>query len=610
MSILTRAAVVIGLMLSVGLQITTGAPLSASGSIGTRVNALLERMTLEEKIGQMTQVDIAAIKEHSEIMEHLVGSVLSGGASDPSDANPSGWARTVEAYQSWAFRTRLKIPLLYGIDGVHSAHQIEGSVIFPGNIGMGATRNPRLVEQANRVIAREMAATGIRWTFAPCLGVVRHSRRGHICEPFAEISELAASLGAAAVLGLQGNPLSDTTSVLACARHFPGDAEGDEASIRHTHISGYQAAVGSGASAVMISGSSWNAKKMRGYQFLVTDVLKAELGFKGIVVLDLAGTDQFSGSYKRCIETAINAGFDLAMIRAGKGITNNYQDFTRLLKDLVMEERVPLARIDDAVRRILRAKFDLGLFEEPFADRRLLASIGCREHREVARECVRQSQVLLKNDQGVLPLTKDLKRLHVTGKAAADLEMQCGGETVGSHGRIAEKAKGGTTLLAAIRAGVEAQTQVTYSVDGSGVEGADAVIVVVSERFSAEEAGTRRDAGLPDADRVLVQKVRKAGIPTVTILLSSRPLEIDEVFEASDAFIAAWLPGSEGQGIADVLFGDYLPTGKLPIAWPQNGAKSSVSAKPGTRFPLGFGLTYPAASSRPTQASAKNVPEL
>jgi beta-glucosidase len=574
-------------------------------------------MSLEEKIGQMTLVDSKAIRDHSEIKEHFIGSVLSGGGSDPAENNPGSWARAVEEYQSWAFRTRLKIPLLYGVDAVHGHNNVEGAVIFPHNIALGATRNPRLVEQAYRVTARETAATGIRWAFAPCVAVAQDPRWGRTYESFGETPEIVASLGEAAVRGLQGSSLFEPTSVLACAKHFLGDGgtrggidQGDticdEAALRQTHLPAYRAAVRAGVGSIMVSYSSWNGKKMHGHKYLLNDVLKGELGFKGIVVSDWAGIDQLSASYKASIEMSINAGVDMVMIPAGKGETNSYQDFIRLLTALVSEQRVPMARIDDAVKRILSAKFELGLFEEPFADRRLLASIGSGEHREVARECVRQSQVLLKNEGGVLPLGRDLKRVHIVGKAASDLGMQCGGWTIDWQGRSGEVTHGGTTLLKAIRERAPGHTQVSYSADGSGIEGADAIIAVIGEQPYAEGKGDRMNLQMPDADRGLILGLKKLGVPIVVVLLSGRPLGIETVLEASDAFVVGWLPGTEGQGIADVLFGDYAPTGKLPCAWPRSGGEIGVSEPKKLLFPCGFGLAYPGSSSRPQAANTES----
>lgn len=601
-------------VLWLGVQALAGAAARSATSPDGRAEALLQRMSLEEKIGQIILVDSKAIRDHSEIKEYLIGSVLSGGGSDPTDNSPASWARAVEEYQSWAFRTRLKIPLLYGIDAVHGHNNVEGTVIFPHNIALGATRNPRLVEQAYRITACETAATGIRWAFAPCVAVAQDPRWGRTYESFSEMPEIVASLGEAAVRGLQGSSLFEPTSVLACAKHFLGDGgtrdgidQGDtvcdEATLRQTHLPAYRAAIRAGVGSIMVSYSSWNGKKIHGHRYLLSDVLKEELGFSGIVVSDWAGIDQLSPSYKASIEMSINAGVDMVMVPAGKGDTNSYQDFIRLLTELVSEQRVPMARIDDAVKRILRSKFELGLFEEPFADRRLLASIGSGDHREIARECVRQSQVLLKNEGGVVPLGRDLKRLHVVGKAASDLGMQCGGWTIDWQGRSGEVTRGGTTLLKAIRERVAAQTQVSYSADGSGIEGADTIIAVVGEQPYAEGKGDRRNLEMPNSDRELILGLRKLGVPIVVVLVSGRPLGIEAVLEASNAFVVGWLPGTEGQGIADVLFGDYAPTGKLPCAWPRSGVNAGSAGAKGPLFPCGFGLTYPGSGLRPQAAA-------
>jgi beta-glucosidase len=585
-----------------------------------RVESLLARMSLEEKLGQMIQVDMNALKDKADVKNCFIGSVLSGGNSDPPDITAQGWARAVEEYQSWAFRTRLKIPLLYGIDAVHGHNNVDGAVIFPHNIGLGATRNPSLVEQAGRVTAEELAATGIRWTFAPCVAVARNPRWGRTYESFGERPELPASLGAAAVRGLQGESLDEPTSVLACAKHFLGDGgtrdgidqgntECDEATLRKVHLPGYAAAIRAGVGSIMVSYSSWNGKKMHANKYLLSDVLKGQLGFQGVLISDWAAIDQLSSDYKTDIETAINAGLDMVMIPAGPGKRNNYVDFLGFLKELVAENRISQARIDDAVRRVLRAKFDLGLFEEPFADRRLLALVGSDAHRAVARECVRQSLVLLKNPKGALPLRKDLKRLHVAGKAAADLGIQCGGWTIDWNGRPGEVTHGGMNILAAIRNAVAPGAEVTFSADGSGAAGADAVVVAIGELPYAEMNGDRKDLQIAPEDLALVKKAREAGIPVITILVSGRPLILGQALDWSDALLAVWLPGTEGQGVADVLFGDYAPTGKLPCTWPRSmeqiSGKIEERTKDAPLFPYGFGLTYsPVEASKQSAKSA------
>src|SRR5882724_3479248 len=391
-------------------------------SAENKADALLAKMTLDEKIGQMTQVDSAALKDKSDVQKYFLGSVLSGGGSDPADNRPETWLQTVNEIRALALQTRLKIPLLYGIDAVHGHNNILGAVIFPHHIGMGATHDPSLVEQAERITAEEVEGTGIRWAFAPCIAVSRDIRWGRTYESFGESPELVSELGAAAVRGFQGSKLNKN-SVLACAKHFAADGgtenckdQGntlcDEATFRKVYLPPYAAAIKAGAGSIMISYSSWNGQKMHGNKHLLTDVLKNEMGFQGFLVSDWAAIDQLSPDYKNNIETSINAGLDMIMIPFGPGEKNNYKEFIADLKDLVATGKVSEQRIDDAVRRILRVKFQMGLFDNPNPDPALTAAIGSPQHREVARLCVRESLVLLKNADNVLPLKKNLK--HIT----------------------------------------------------------------------------------------------------------------------------------------------------------------------------------------------------
>jgi beta-glucosidase len=322
-------------------------------------------------------------------------------------------------------------------------------------------------------------------------------------------------------------------------------------------------------------------------------VLKGELGFQGILISDWAAIDQLSPDYKNDIGQAINAGLDMVMIPYGPGHPDNYVEFITDLEELVAGHKVPESRIDDAVRRILRIKFQLGLFENADTDPALTAEIGSVAHREVARECVRESLVLLKNSNHTLPLAKNLRHLVVVGRAADDIGLQCGGWTIGWQGRRGEVTHGGTTILAAIRQTTAAGAEVTFSSDASGISGADAVVAVVGELPYAEMKGDRTDLNLAAEDTALIQKAAAKGAPVITILLSGRPLVLGSVLDNSDAFLAAWLPGTEGQGVADVLFGDHKPTGKLPRIWPRNNSQLSIrqlSEPP--LFPCGFGLTY------------------
>jgi beta-glucosidase len=577
----------------------------APPAIRAKVDALLSDMSLDEKIGQMTQVDSNALKDKSAIQKHCLGSVLSGGGSDPPDNSPQSWAALVAECEDYSQKTRLKIPLLYGIDAVHGHNNIDGATIFPHNIGLGATRNPKLVEQAARATAEEVAATRINWVFAPCIAVARNPRWGRTYESFGETPELAESLGAAAVRGFQGKTLADRASVLACAKHFLGDGgttdgkdQGntvcDEATLRRLFLPGYQATVKAGVGSIMVSFNSINGQKMHGNKHLLTDVLKGELGFDGFLISDWAAIDQLGADYKKDIESAINAGLDMIMIPYGPGQKNNYVDFINGLKELVADGKVPESRIDDAVRRILTAKARLGLFEHQKSDP--LEVIGSPEHRAIARDCVRQSLVLLKNQNKALPLSKESKHLAVVGKAADDLGMQCGGWTIDWQGKPGAVTKGGTTILEALRHALPA-ADIKYSPDGQGIDlsNAEALITVIGELPYAEMKGDRNDLKLSKEDLALVDTAKKSGKPTITLLISGRPLIFDSALEKSDALVALWLPGTEGAGVADVLIGDYKPTGKLPVTWPRSMSQIPIHGDDTGKeplFPYGFGLSY------------------
>lgn len=570
-----------------------------------KVELLLRQMSLAEKIGQMTQVDMGALAEPGDVRKYFLGSVLSGGSTDPSDNSAATWLKAVNELKAQALETRLKIPLLYGIDAVHGHNNIDGAVIFPHNIALGATHNPDLVERAARVTAEEMAATGIRWAFAPCIAVPQNDRWGRTYEGFGDDPDLVSTLGAAATVGLQGKSMASPSSVLACAKHFIGDGgtlngidQGntvcDEATLRRLYLPPYAAAVKAGVGSIMGSYSSWNGAKMHGNKYLLTDVLKGELGFKGFVVSDWAAIDHLGGDYKADVRASINAGLDMIMIPYGPGHTNNYVEFIKDLTELVNEGAVSQDRIDDAVRRILRIKLQLGLFDALSEDAPSVTTVGSPEHREVARACVRESLVLLKNTNNVLPLAKSLKRIAVVGEAADDLGLQCGGWTISWQGSSGKVTSGGTTILTGLRASVPSSTEVVYSTDGANLTGADAVIVVIAEPPYAEMKGDRKDLQLPQADAALVLKAKAAGKPVVTVLLSGRAMILGDTLVASDAFVAAWLPGTEGTGVADILLGKYKPTGKLPRNWPRSmeqlNGQPTVSSNP--LFPRGYGLTY------------------
>ena len=582
-------------------------------SYDPQIKPIVARMTLDEKVGQMTQADLGSLHDRADIENYELGSVLSGGDSDPPEGNSlEAWTNMYDRLQMHTAKTRLKIPLLYGVDAVHGHNNVEGAVIFPHDIGLGATRDPALVEKVEHITAVEVRATGIQWGFAPCVAVPQDIRWGRTYEGFSSDPAVVKELGGAAVRGLQGVDLSNPLSVVACAKHYigdggttygsarnggldQGDTQEDEAALRRIHLQGYISAIQAGVGTIMPSYNSWNGVKCSASRRLLTEILKQELGFQGFLISDYNAIDQVSHNYKDAIAISINAGMDMGMV-AGPG---KHREFIADLKQLVEEGRVPMERINDAVTRILRVKFAAGLMDPKraqTADRSLWKSFGSPEHRAVARQAVRESMVVLKNQDHVLPLAKTAARYHVAGKNADDLGNQCGGWTISWQGQSGnDKVPGGTTILAAIRKAVGAGTQVTFSADGTGAAGAKVGIVVIGETPYAEGRGDRADLSLAPDDIAAVENMKAAGIPVVAVVISGRPLVLGSVADEVDGLIAAWLPGTEGAGVADVLFGDYRPTGKLPFAWPKSMAQVPASARStdgGPLFALGFGLSY------------------
>ncbi len=580
-------------------------------SFDPQVKKLLSQMTLDEKIGQMTQADQESVKDPSDIERYFLGSILSGGSSDPKEGNSlKAWTDLYDRIQQHSTLTRLKIPILYGIDAVHGHNNVLGAVIFPHNIGLGCTRNAALVEKIGRVTAEEVRATGIQWAFAPCVTVPQDIRWGRTYEGFSEDPQLVRELGEAAVRGLQGADLANPLSVLACAKHYigdggtafgtshvskgldQGDTRVDEATLRRIHLQGYISTVKAGVGTIMPSYSSWNGVKVSGDKHLLTGILKQELGFEGFLISDYNAIEQINPNFKTAIAISINAGMDMAMVPA------RYKEYIAGLKQLVNEGAVPAARIDDAVTRILRVKFAMGLMDKnrsQLADRNLQKSFGSPEHRALARQAVLESLVLLKNQNHVLPLKKTAARIHVAGKNANDIGNQCGGWTIDWQGKSGDITSGGTTVLAALKKAVSVKTTVSFSRDGSGAAGAAVGVVVIGETPYAEMNGDRSDLSLDKEDLDTVARMKAAGIPVVVILFSGRPLILGPVLDQADAIIAAWLPGTEGAGITDVLFGDSPPKGKLSFAWPRS--MDQVARHPGDKgynplFPFGYGLTY------------------
>jgi beta-glucosidase len=583
-----------------------------------RVRDLLARMTLAEKIGQMAQVENRSIAP-AEVTQQAIGSVLSGGGGNPEPNTPETWAAMVRAYQEAALQTRLGIPLLYGADAVHGHSNVRGAVIFPHNIGLGASRDAHLVKRIGQITAVEALATGIHWVFAPAVSIPHDIRWGRTYEGFSEDTDLVSRLGVAQLKGLQnrdGTPdLGHLRTVLASVKHFVGDGgttwgsndtndwiidqgvtEVDEATLRAVHLPPYVAALEAGARNIMVSHSSWGGLRMHAHKYLLTDVVKGELGFVGFLVSDWGSIDAIAPDYHTAVVTSINAGVDMVMVPF------DGQRFITNLMRAVEKGDVPLARVDDAVRRILTVKFELSLFERPFGDESLLPRVGSQAHRAVAREAVRKSLVLLKNDGSTLPLSKDIPVLLVAGQAADDVGLQCGGWTIAWQGGSGDITPG-TTVLAGIRSAVSENTVVRYDPAGEfdaaealGAEAiADVAIVVLAEEPYAEGEGDCGDLTLPASDIALLQRVRPRCQKLVVILLSGRPLIVTDRLPQWDAFVAAWLPGTEGDGIAQVLFGETPFWGKLSFTWPRSMDQVPLPALRASEeaplFPFGFGLT-------------------
>ena len=578
-----------------------------------RAKDLVAKMTLDEKIGQMIQAETTGLKDISDIENYHLGSILAGGNADPKSGNsPEAWTDEFDLMMSHSMNTRLKIPLVFGIDAVHGHSNVKGAVLFPHNIGLGCSRDADLVQKCAGVTAAEMRATGVHWTFAPCVTVPQDERWGRTYEGFSEDPKVAAALGAAAVKGFQGKNLSGDNSVLACVKHYVGDGgtamgtspwkgnmldQGDtqcsEQVLRDIHLYPYGPSVALGVGSIMPSYSSWNGVKCSASKYLLTDVLKGELGFDGFLISDYNAIKQIDpDDFKRSIGISVNAGMDMAME------PTNYREFFKNLKELVEEGVVPVSRIDDAVTRILRVKIAMGLLASDYkysADRGQMDTIiGCEAHREVARQAVRESLVLLKNDNDVLPLSKTASKICIAGRAADDIGLQCGGWTISWQGQAGNVTEG-TTVLEAFKQAVSGTTEVVYSKDGSDIVDAEYCVVVIGEDPYAEGEGDNKELTLKAEDIETLKRVSATGVKTVVVLFSGRPVMITDLLPETDAFVAAWLPGTEGAGITDVLFGDYNPVGKLAFTWPASVDQIPVNVGDGTRgvlFNYDYGLTY------------------
>jgi beta-glucosidase len=596
---------------------TMSAPIYTDPSqpVEARVQDLLDRMTMDEKIGQMTQVELGSIAP-GDITADFIGSILSGGDGNPSINNPQAWQAMVKDFQAEALATRLKIPMIYGIDAVHGNAHLFGATIFPQASGVAATHDPALAEKIGEATAEEMLATGIPWTFSPIVAVPQDIRWGRTYESFSEDTQLTTEMGAAYIKGLQTLPegyegtVGQTLFTLATAKHYLGDGgtiwgssrtanylldqgnvQVDEATLRKLYLPPYKAAVDAGVMSVMASFSSWRGTKMHAQKYLLTDVLKGELGFNGFVVSDWGGIDQIDPDYYTAVVTAINAGVDMNMV------PTNYREFIGVMKQAVDKNDITVERIDDAVRRILRVKFELGLFEHPDPDPAFIQTVRSDSHISIARQAVQESLVLLKNDNNALPIAKDVTKILVAGQGADDIGMMCGGWTISWQGQTGS-VEIGTTIINAIKGMVAQGSQVEYNKFGEFDEKAPVGIAVVGEMPYAEGVGDRADLSLSDTDIQTINNMRPLVDKLIVVIISGRPLIITDQLAQSDAWVAAWLPGTEGEGIADVLFGDVPFTGKLPYTWPRSNSQLPINVNnSGSRtdcdsplFPFGYGL--------------------
>ena len=598
-------------------------PVPEDAALNARVESLLSQMSLEQKAGQMIQAEIRSVTP-ADVRKYGLGSILNGGGSYPKGNKQSSvkdWLMLADAYYDASKHADAvgpaSIPVLWGTDAVHGHSNVYGATLFPHNIALGATRDKSLVEAIGVATAKEVAATGIDWAFAPTIAVASDFRWGRTYESFSEDPAVVQELGASLVRGLQGpagqQGFLASGRVLATAKHFIGDGatvggvdQGDvritEQELSSVHGAGYRGALGAGAQTVMVSFNSWQGLKLHGHRYLLTDVLKGRLGFDGLVVSDWNGIGQVSGCSNAACVPAVLAGIDMFMV------PEDWKAFHANLVAAVGRGEVPMARIDDAVRRILRVKARSGLLDAPRPSQRKPAAdatVGSAAHRALARQAVRDSLVLLKNKAGILPLKRGLNVL-VAGSGADDIGRQSGGWTLTWQGTGNTNADfpGATSIYKGIADSLKDTGAVEYSASGEFKKRPDVAIVVIGEEPYAEGQGDRSDLNLSKArpaELAMLKRLKAEGIPVVTVLLTGRPLWTNPELNSSDAFVVAWLPGSEGAGIADVLFRApdgsvaHKMTGRLPFRWPADPGQAQVvrtANAPSPLFPLGYGLGY------------------
>lgn len=594
-----------------------------NSAIAQRAQSLLDGMSLEQKVAQMIQGEIKHVTP-DDVRRYGLGSVLNGGGSFPANNKHSSiddWVNLADAYREASLDTSqgsAGIPILWGTDAVHGHNNVIGATLFPHNIGLGAANDPELIGRIGRATAKEVAATGIDWIFAPTVAVVLDDRWGRTYEGYSDRPEIVKAYSGVIVEALQEQGL------LATAKHFVGDGgtyqgidqgntEVDLEELMAVHGQGYLSALDAGVNSVMASFNSWNGDKIHGNKELLTDVLKGQLGFTGFVISDWNGVGQVDGCTNASCAQAINAGVDMIMAP---------EDWRELLDNTIAQVKageIPQARIDDAVGRILRTKLAAQMFDAPMPSSRAgqyTDSVGSAEHRAIAREAVRKSLVLLKNDNNLLPLSPKQKVL-VAGAGANSIEMQTGGWTISWQGTGNSNSDfpGATSIFDGLnQAFTDAGGQVALSEDGSFAEKPDVAVVVFGETPYAEGQGDVETLAWQEetqADLALLKSLKAQGIPVVAVLLTGRPLWLNAHINAADAFVVAWLPGSEGVGVADVLVAatDGSPrhdfSGRLSYDWPNKDLNAEDAALPVTDllFEYGYGLSY---DNPPTQLGRLN----
>ncbi len=582
-----------------------------------RIDDLMSYMTLEEKVAQMAQA-ANYVASPADAKRYGLGSILCGGSDHPrSGLKAKDWLQFYNDYQTAATQSRLGIPILFGVDAVHGNAKVEGATVFPHNIGLGAANDAVLVEKIGRVTAIESRAGGMHWNFAPCVAVARDERWGRTYESYSESPDIVSALGTAFVRGLENGNRAEPNSMAACVKHYFADGGAEWGSspygidrgnstlsdeeLRKIHLAPYVAALKEKPASVMISFSGVGGEEMHANKKWI-GVLKDELAFEGIIISDWAGHTELKG--KNLFAQSINAGIDMMMI------PDEYQRFIREVTQNVKDGVISKKRVDEAVSRILRVKFEMGLFEKALADESLLGTVGSDEHMALAREAVRKSLVLLKNDKAALPLSKSDK-IAVVGTKAKDMGVLCGGWTFywggySEHEKLADmleqnsqRVKGsgiavkGKNILDAFSE--TSGAKVLYSDDGSAIAGAKKAIVVIGEVPYAEFNGDSKDLSIKKEDVEKIKKVKAQGIPVIALILSGRPLIISEIEADCEAIVAAWLPGSMGgPGIADVFYGEYDFSGKLPFTWPKDMSQLPINEGDGKQglYPFGYGLRY------------------